>query len=62
MHGDANEYRILNDAVASILSYTTAGITTQGGAIHTQIVGNQPQNTATNWDVVSVQTQNGSFK
>jgi hypothetical protein len=60
MHGDANEYRILNDAVASILSYTTAGITTQGGAIHTQIVGNQ--NTATNWDVVSVQKQNGSFK
>ncbi|KAJ7106333.1 hypothetical protein C8R44DRAFT_806035 [Mycena epipterygia] len=49
-HGDDNEYRILNAAGSSILSYATAN--SQGPAIHTQIMGNQ--NVSTNWDVVPV--------
>ncbi|KAJ6590776.1 hypothetical protein B0H10DRAFT_2233526 [Mycena sp. CBHHK59/15] len=53
-HGDENEYRIINVAGSSILSYTTANDNVQGPApaIHTQIVGNQ--NVSTNWDVLSV--------
>ncbi|KAJ6596543.1 hypothetical protein B0H10DRAFT_2327199 [Mycena sp. CBHHK59/15] len=53
-HGDENEYRIINVAGSSILSYTTANDNVKGPApgIHTQIVGNQ--NVSTNWDVLSV--------
>ncbi|KAJ6599707.1 hypothetical protein DFH09DRAFT_1128660 [Mycena vulgaris] len=54
-HGDTNEYRIINAAASSILSYSTADTKASGAALYAQIVGNQ--NVSTNWDVV---TSNGS--
>ncbi|KAJ7648937.1 hypothetical protein DFH06DRAFT_555715 [Mycena polygramma] len=61
-NGDENEYRVLNAAVPTILSYTTAGvgIAPSGAAIHTQIVGSP--NVSTFWDVVAMPkgNRNGS--
>ncbi|KAJ7859310.1 hypothetical protein B0H14DRAFT_2746921 [Mycena olivaceomarginata] len=54
-HGDTNEYRVMNIAVPSILSYTTAPVnstTPAGAALHAQITGNT--NVGTFWDVVFV--------
>ncbi|KAJ7726783.1 hypothetical protein B0H16DRAFT_1697952 [Mycena metata] len=57
-HGDENEYRVQNVAApASILSYTTADVTTLGGAEHTQIVGKQ--NVSTFWDIIPVAGKKG---
>ncbi|KAJ7027773.1 hypothetical protein C8F04DRAFT_1121300 [Mycena alexandri] len=59
--GDENEYRVQNVAApASILSYTTADITTPGGAEHTQIVGKQ--NVSTFWDIMPVAGKKGFSK
>ncbi|KAJ7677167.1 hypothetical protein B0H17DRAFT_1139814 [Mycena rosella] len=52
MNGDENEYRVINAAGRSILSYTSDNYETPGPAIHAQIVGNQ--NVSTFWDIMPV--------
>jgi hypothetical protein len=62
-HGDTNEYRVMNIAVPSILSYTTAPVnstTPAGAALHAQITGNT--NVGTFWDVVFVKKNSTRVK
>ncbi|KAJ7148045.1 hypothetical protein C8R43DRAFT_952674 [Mycena crocata] len=58
-HGDQNEYRVVNAAGSTVLSYTTATVAGPTTALHAQIAGNQ--NVDTNWDVLPLASKFNSF-